>query len=146
MAEYVNLGYRVANSFHWLKSGPEVTGYRVASYRERTSAIQKPIEIFPWCCHRGMCGWVSADERLARGRVGCALISALLMTLGQCDAQDQNAQKGGNVLGLQDTLDGPSSQAQNVPMYQVSQISHLQNKRQPRFPDVFCLRRIGGGS
>jgi hypothetical protein len=30
---YVNLGYRVANSFHWLKSGPEVTGYRVAGYR-----------------------------------------------------------------------------------------------------------------
>ena len=33
VAEYVNSGYRVANSFHWLKSGPEVTGYRVASYR-----------------------------------------------------------------------------------------------------------------
>jgi hypothetical protein len=29
----VDLGYRVANSFHWLKSGPEVTGYRVEGYR-----------------------------------------------------------------------------------------------------------------
>ena len=44
VAEYVNLGYRVANSFHWLKSGPEVTGYRVASYRVGSTTLSRSCQ------------------------------------------------------------------------------------------------------